>query len=76
MKIELYYVAHYTYVMGQLRTVTFDDYVAALEHYQKKKTVKTKTGEPFYMGLKLFKQEIVDTELLCAGHTRPDHHDI
>ena len=69
MKIELYYVAHYTYVMGQLRTVTFNDYVEALEDYQKKKSAN-------YVGLKLFKKEIVETELLCAGHTRPPHHAI
>ena len=52
MKIELYYVAHYTYVMGQLRTVTFNDYVEALEDYEKKKSAN-------YVGLKLFKKEIV-----------------
>ena len=38
MKIELYYVAHYTYVMGQLRTATFNDKAAALEDYEKKKS--------------------------------------
>jgi hypothetical protein len=55
--------------MGQIKTNTFNDYAWALEDYQKKKSAN-------YVGLKLFKKEIVETELLCAGHTRPPHHAI
>ena len=56
MKIELYYVAHYTYVMGQLRTATFNDKAAALEDYEKKKSKN-------YVGLNLFKKIITDTDI-------------
>ena len=69
VKIELYCVTYYTYVMNRIITNTFNDYAWALEDYQKKKSAN-------YVGLKLFKKEIVETELLCAGHTRPPHHAI
>ena len=56
MKIELYYVAHYTYVMGQLRTATFNDMEQALVDYEKKKSKN-------YVGLNLFKKIITDTDI-------------